>query len=351
MKDHNPVGPVTLLQSPEYASFLMEIKTQIQSAQIRAVLFVNHELVFLYWHIGSGILKQQEKLGWGAKVIDSLSADLMRAFPEMRGFSQRNLKYMRAFAEAYRNEAIVQGELAQISWYHHISLLDKVKDPVQREWYIRKTIDNGWSRNVLVHQIESGLFHSEGKAITNFSRNLPAQQSELAQQMMKDPYVFDFLSLGEDAHERDLENGLIRNLRDFLIELGVGFSFVGSQYHLDVGDQDFYIDLLFYHLRLRCFVVIDLKMGEFSPEDAGKMNFYLSAADDLLRHRSDKPCIGIILCKSRNHAVAEYALRDLKKPLGVSTYQLMTVLPDNLKGSLPTVGELEAELEKGEKVT
>ncbi len=349
MKKHDPIDPVTPFQSAEYSSFLTDIKKRIQSAQIRAVLSVNHELVSLYWHIGSEILVRQEKLGWGAKVIDSVSEDLIRAFPDVKGFSQRNLKYMRAFAEAYRDEAIVQGVLAQISWYHHITLLDKVKEPAQREWYIRKTVENGWSRNVLVHQIESGLFHREGKAITNFSQNLPAPQSDLVQQMMKDPYVFDFLSLGEDAHERDLENGLIKNLRDFLIELGVGFSFVGSQYHLDVGDQDFYIDLLFYHLRLRCFVVIDLKIGEFKPEYAGKMNFYLSAVDDLLRHRSDKPSIGIILCKSRNHAVAEYALRDLKKPLGVSTYQLMTALPDNLKGSLPTVKELEAELARGEE--
>ena len=263
----------------------------------------------------------------------------------MKGFSPRNLKYMRAFAEAYLEESFVQQVVAQIPWGHNVRLLDLVKDPTERLWYAQQTIQYGWSRNILVHQIESGLYRRQGKATTNFDRTLPQPQSELAQQLLKDPYNFDFLSLGKDALERDLERALIDHIRDFLLELGVGFAFVGSQYHLEVGGQDFYIDLLFYHLRLRCYVVVDLKMSDFQPEFSGKMNFYLSATDDLLRHPDDQPSIGIILCKSKNQALAEYALRDLNKPIGVSAYQLQSALPEQLKSSLPTIEELEDVLE------
>ncbi len=244
----------------------------------------------------------------------------------------------------------MQQVAAQIPWSHNLQYFDKVRDPDEQEWDIRKTIQNGWSRNVLVHQIETRLFEREGKAVTNFSVSLPPVRSDLATQCLKDPYMFDFLDLGEDSVERDLERGLLENLRNFLIELGVGFSFVGSQYHLDVGERDYYLDLLFYHLRLRCFVVIDLKIGDFLPEYAGKMNFYLSAVDDLLPPiPMIDPSIGIILCKSRNRVIAEYALRDMKKPMGVSTYQLMTALPDNLKESLPSVEVLEANLNGGQR--
>lgn len=287
---------------------------------------------------------RQQTDGWGAKVIERLSRDLRAAFPEMKGFSPRNLKYMRAFAEAYPDEQFVQQAAAQIPWFHNCVLLDKMTEPTVREWYIRQTIQNGWSRNVLVHQIESHLFERQGKAVTNFSQTLPPAQSELAQQVLKDPYNFDFLSLDKEAHERDLERGLVEQIRAFLLELGVGFAFVGSQYPLEVGGQDFYMDLLFYHLHLRCFVVIDLKATEFQPEHAGKMNFYLSAVDDLLRHPADQPSIGVILCKSENKVVAEYALRDMSKPIGVSVYQLLESLPENLQGQLPTVEALEAEL-------
>ena len=252
---------------------------------------------------------------------------------------------MRAFAEAYPDEQIVQQLAGQIPWFHNCTLLDKVKNPTERVWYIQQTIEYGWSRNVLVHQIESGLYRRQGKATTNFDRTLPKPQSELAQQLLKDPYNFDFLSLGKDALERDLEQALIDHIRDFLLELGVGFAFVGSQYHFEVGGQDFYIDLLFYHLRLRCYVVVDLKMSDFQPEFSGKMNFYLSATDDLLRHPDDQPSIGIILCKSKNQVIAEYALRDLSKPIGVSAYQLQSALPEQLKSSLPTIEELEDVLE------
>jgi len=328
-----------------YDDFLRDLKQRIRTAQVRAVLAVNRSLVLLYWQIGRDILTRQQQQGWGAKVIERLSADLRSSFPEMKGFSPRNLKYMRAFAEAYLEESFVQQVVAQIPWGHNVRILDLIKDPTERLWYAQQTIQYGWSRNILVHQIESGLYRRQGKATTNFDRTLPQPQSELAQQLLKDPYNFDFLSLGKDALERDLERALIDHIRDFLLELGVGFAFVGSQYHLEVGGQDFYVDLLFYHLRLRCYVVVDLKMSDFQPEFLGKMNFYLSAADDLLRHPDDQPSIGIILCKSKNQAIAEYALRDLNKPIGVSAYQLQSALPEQLKSSLPTIEELEDVLE------
>ena len=302
--------------------------------------------MLLYLSIGRDILTKQKQHGWGAKIIDRLAADLRNAFPEMTGFSPRNLKYMRAFAEAWPDRQIVQQLAAQIPWFHNCVILDRVKSPAEREWYIRQTIQNGWSRNVLVHQIESGLYRRQGKALTNFTRTLPAPQSELAQQVVKDPYNFEFLTLAEEARERELERALIDHIRDFLLELGIGFAFVGSQYPIQVGGEEFRIDLLFYHLRLRCFVVLDLKIGQFQPEYSGKMNFYLSAIDDLLRHPDDQPSIGIILCKSKNRVVAEYALRDIRKPVGVSEYRLTAALPKRLSGSLPTVQELAAELKK-----
>lgn len=328
-----------------YDEFLRGLKERIRNAQLHAALAVNRELVLLYWQIGRDILVRQQERGWGAKVVDRLAADLRRAFPEIQGFSSRNLKYMRAFAEAWPDDTFVQQVVAQIPWGHNVRILDYVKDSSEREWYMRQTIQHGWSRNILVHQIESGLYRRQGKALTNFDRTLPAPQSELAQQILKDPYSFDFLTLGPDAQERDLERGLLSHIRDFLLELGVGFAFVGSQYHLEVGGQDYYLDLLFYHLRLRCCVVIDLKISEFQPEFAGKMNFYLSAVDDLLRHPTDQPSVGIILCKTKNKIVVEYALRDTNKPIGVSAYQLTESLPKQLQGSLPTIEELEAELQ------
>jgi len=330
-----------------YAKLLESLKARIREAQVRAALSVNRELVTLYWHIGREILQRQQREGWGAKVIDRLALDLRREFPEMKGFSPRNLKYMRAFAEAWPEEQIVQQLVAQIPWGHNVRLLDYVEDPTERLWYVQQTIEHGWSRNVLVHQIESKLYQRQGKAITNFERTLPAPQSDLARSLIKDPYVFDFLSLGPGAQERDLERALLNHLRDFLLELGKGFAFVGRQYRLDVGGEEFYIDLLFYQLRLRCFVVIDLKIGEFKPEYAGKMNFYLSAVDDLLRHPEDRPSIGLILCKSQNRLVAEYALRDVSKPMGVATYRLTEALPADLQENLPSIEELKKELGYG----
>jgi predicted nuclease of restriction endonuclease-like (RecB) superfamily len=262
----------------------------------------------------------------------------------MGGLSRTNLLYMRAFAETWPDESIVQQVVGQIPWGHNVRLLDLVKDSNERLWYVHAAIENGWSRNVLVLQIESGLYRRQGKAITNFQATLPKSQSDLAQELLKDPYNFDFLTLTTEAQERDLERGLLTHLRQFLIELGVGFAFVGSQVPLEVGGEDFRLDLLFYHLKLRCFIVIDLKMTPFKPEYAGKMNFYLSAVDDLLRHADDKPSIGLILCKTKNRIIAEYALRNSATPMGISEFRHLERLPDQLKGTLPTIQEIEAEL-------
>ena len=331
--------------SAGYADFLKGLKERIQQARVRAGLAVNRELVMLYWQIGRDILEQQAGLGWGARVIDQLARDLRASFPDMTGFSPRNLKYMRSFAEAYPDSDFVKAASAQITWYHNCTLLDKVKDHTERSWYIAQTIQHGWSRAVLVHQIESVLYRRQGQALTNFPQTLPSIQSDLAQQILKDPYNFEFLGLGEEASERELEHTLVRYLRRFLLEFGVGFAFVGQQYHLEVGGQDFYIDLLFYHLKLRCYVVIELKAVQFQPEFVGKINFYLSAVDDVLRHPDDKPSIGIVICKSKNRVVAEYSLRDTNKPIGVSSYQLTEALPESLQGNLPSIEQLESELE------
>lgn len=331
-----------------YETFLGEIKERIQTSQLRAAVAVNRELVLLYWTIGRDILSRQKQHGWGAKVIDRLAADLQRGFPGIEGFSPRNLKYMRAFAQAWPDEPIVQEALARITWYHNLTLLEKVKGREERLWYARAAVANGWSRNVLVHWIESDLHKRQGKASTNFERSLPAPQSDLARELLKDPYNFDFLTLTREAEEREIELGLVEHIREFLLELGVGFAFIGQQYKLEVGGEDFSIDLLFYHVKLRAYVVLELKAGPFKPEYAGKMNFYLSAVDDLLRHPDDQPSIGIILCKTKNQVVAEYALRDLAKPVGVASYftKLVESLPAQLEGSLPSPQELEAELSK-----
>jgi predicted nuclease of restriction endonuclease-like (RecB) superfamily len=327
-----------------YAQFLSDLKGRIQAAQLRASLAVNRELVLLYWQIGRDILERQELEKWGAKVIDRLAADLKRAFPEVKGFSPRNLKYMRRFAEVWAEEEFVQQVAAQLPWFHNCVLLDKVSDREERIWYAGAAIQHGWSRAVLVHQIESALCRRQGKAVSNFDRALPPPQSDLAQEVTKDPYNFDFLMLGKEAHERDLERGLLEHLRKFLLELGVGFAFVGNQYQLTVAGEEFRIDLLFYHLKLRCYVVIDLKAVPFQPEFAGKMNFYLSAVNNLLRHPDDQPSIGLILCKTKNQVVAEYALEGYGRPIGVSEYRLAEALPEKLQGSLPTVEDLEREL-------
>jgi predicted nuclease of restriction endonuclease-like (RecB) superfamily len=337
--------------SKSYQDLLARLKNQIRTAQVRAAVAVNQELVLLYWGIGREILERQASEGWGSKVVDRLAHDLRAEFSDMKGLSRTNLLYMRSFAETWPDESIVQQVVGRIPWGHNVRLLDMVKDREERLWYANAAIANGWSRNILVLQIESGLFRRQGKAITNFEATLPAPQSDLAQQLIKDPYNFDFLTLTSEAQERDLERGLLEHLRQFLIELGTGFAFVGSQVPLEVGGQAFKIDLLFYHLKLRCFCVIDLKMAPFKPEYAGKMNFYLSAVDDMLRHPDDQPSIGLILCKTKNRIIAEYALRNTATPMGISEFKHLEKLPEQLKGTLPTIEEIEAELGKSEQAT
>jgi predicted nuclease of restriction endonuclease-like (RecB) superfamily len=329
-----------LSASQAYDDWLRHLKERIRTAQVRAALAVNQELLLLYWQIGRSILEQQQQEGWGTKVIERLAKDLRKEFPNIKGFSRSNLSYMKAFAEAYPDDAIVQRSVGQLPWRHNVALIDKLKTQEQRLWYAEKTVENGWSRDILVYQIESNLFQRQGGAITNFDRTLPQAQSDLAKQLVKDPYSFEFLPLQENAQERELEQSLVTHIRDFLMELGVGFSFVGSQYYLEVDGDAYYLDLLFYHLKLRCFIVIDLKMGEFQPEYSGKMNFYVSAVDDLLRHSTDNPTIGLILCKSKSKTKAEYALRNLNTPIAVTTHRL----PKSLKENLPTVEQLEIEM-------
>jgi predicted nuclease of restriction endonuclease-like (RecB) superfamily len=332
-----PVAQLTL----GYPALLEDLKNHIRKAQIRASLAANRELVLLYWEIGQKILASQKQEGWGAKVIDRLADDLRRAFPGISGFSRRNLQCMRAFAEAFPEGQFVQQVVAQIPWGHILQILFKMKDFPEREFYIRQTIEHGWSRAILVHQIETGLHRRLGKALNNFDRVLPPPQSDLARQTLKDPYILDFLTLRPDALERELEQGLLGQVRHFLMELGAGFALVGTQYLLEVDGQSFYLDLLFYHLRLRSFVVVDLKVGDFQPEHAGKMSFYLSAVDNLLRHADDHPTIGLILCKTKSRLIAEYTLQGVQRPIGVATYQRM---PDYLRGTLPSPEQLETSL-------
>ncbi len=333
------------LLPPNYDRFLKDLKHRIRTAQVKAALAINQEMVMLYWSIGRDILQRQESEGWGTKVIDRLAQDLKAAFPDIRGFSPRNIRYMRTFALAYPDEQIVQRCAAQLPWRQTMVVLDKLKDQEQRLWYTAQSLENGWSRDVLAMQIDSDLYRRQGGAVTNFDRTLPSPQSDLAQQLLKDPYNFDFLSLGKDSQERDLERALVLHIRDFLLELGVGFSFVGSQYPIAIDGRDFRLDLLFYHLKLRCFVVIDLKMGDFQAEFSGKMNFYVSAVDEVLRHPDDQPTIGLILCRSKSRTIAEFSLRGMSQPIGVATHLIGNELPDNLKDALPTVAQLEAELD------
>ena len=285
---------------------------------------------------------------WAARVIDQLSTDLREAFPDMQGLSPRNLKYMRAFATAWPDRAIVQQVAAQIPWFHNCILLDRVQGPADRKWYIRQTIQNGWSRNILALQIESRLHKRQGKAITNFPATLPPSDSDMAAQVFKDPYLFDFLGTADPRREREIEQALVDHIQRFLLELGTGFAFMGRQVHLEVGTKDYYLDLLFYHVKLRCYIVVELKVVPFDPAFVGQMNLYLSAVDDLLRHPDDKPSIGVLLCKEKDRITVEYALRDLRKPIGVAEWRtrLVESLPKRLQGSLPSIEQLEAELGK-----
>lgn len=327
----------------DYPKFLDELKQRIAAARIKAALSVNRELVLLYWSIGRDIVAKQKREGWGTHIIPRLSKDLRAAFTDYTGFSPRNLTYMHTFAEAY-DESFTQQAAAKLPWFHNCLILDKIRDHQERHWYVQATFEQGWSRNVLALQIDSQLYQRQGKAITNFQRALPAPDSDIAQQLTKDSYIFDFLSLTEPIKERKLERALVDNIAALILELGKGFAFVGRQYHLSVGTKDYYLDLLFYHYKLRCFVVFELKTGEFKPAYAGTMNFYLSAVDDMLRHPEDRNSIGIILCRTRERITVEYALRDYNKPMGVAEYKVTPVLPEKLAADLPTAAEINAEL-------
>ena len=306
-----------------YDDFLTQLKERIKTSQVRAVFSVNREVLQMYWSIGRDILERQQNLGWGAAVIDRLARDLKASFPDQTGFSPRSLKYMRKFAEIWPDEQFVQQPVAQLPWGHHITLIETLKTEEDRLWYARAALEHGWSRNVLSLQIDSNLKNRKGQAATNFQLALPSPQSDLAQQILKDPYCFDFLTIGKDVKERELEQALVANLRDFLLELGAGFAFVGRQHHLEVAGDDFYTDLLFYHLKLHCYVVIDLKMDGFKPEYVGKMQFYVAVVDDKLRDKTvDGPTIGLIMCRAKKHKIVEYALQGTTTPVGVSTYEL-----------------------------
>ena len=328
----------------DYAVWLVELKARIHAAQQRATLAVNRELVALYWQIGRDILTRQSNEGWGAKVIERLALDLRNAFPDMKGFSRANLMYMRAFADAWPDASIVQQAVGQLPWGHNLVLLTKLKTAEQRLDYAQRAIEHGWSRNVLNIHIERRLLEREGQAVSNFALRLPAPASDLAQESLTDPYLFDFLGIGQEAGERAIEDAIVQHITRFLIELGAGFAFVGKQVHLEVGGDDFFIDLLFYHLKLRCYVVVELKAGAFKPEHAGQLGFYLTAVDMQMKTEQDNPTIGLLLCKSKNKVVAEYALRDSNKPIGVAEYQLIESLPKELQTSLPSIAALENAL-------
>jgi len=337
--------PVSLIPPPEgYADWLADLKGRIHTAQQRATLAVNRELVLLYWQIGRDILTRQAEQGWGAKVIERLAHDLRAAFPDMKGFSPRNLKYMRAFAEAWPDAKFVQQAAAQLPWFHLCTLIDKLKTLDERNWYLSKAIEHNWSRNILVMQIETRLLERSGAAVTNFATSLPKPHSDLARESLKDPYRFDFLGLNDEAQEREIENALVKHVTEFLLELGAGFAFVGRQVLLNVGGDEFFIDLLFYHLKLHSYVVIELKGGKFKPEHLGQLGFYLTAVDAQIKHPQDGPTIGLLLCKSKNKVVAEYALRDNTQPIGVAEYQLVESLPQELQTSLPSIEQIEREL-------
>jgi len=360
----------------DYAALLTEVKTRIRSAQVRATLGANAEMLAMYWDIGRMIDQRQKSEGWGTGVIPRLSRDIRNELPEIKGFSERNIKRMLAFYREYPNanaispRAVAKLEpagtqkdrkvpqpaaqfdapekvpqvAAQLPWFHHVVLMEKVKDLPTRNWYMAAAVEQGWSRDVLTAMIKSHAHERQGAAVTNFESRLPALQSDLARDLLKDPYIFDFLTLEEPFHEREMETGLVRHLEKFLLELGKGFAFVGRQYHLDVDEEDFYVDLLFYHFKLRCFIVIDLKRGPFKPEYAGKMNFYCSVVDDRLRHADDQPTIGLILCQDKKKIIAEYTLRKVGTPIGVSEYELTRALPPKFRSALPAISKIEKEL-------
>ena len=342
-----------------YSALLTEVKARIHRAQTKAIFAVNSQLLMLYWEIGRLLISQQSKAGWGARVLRKLSNDIRRDLPELKGFSVRNLELMTQFFREYPEIGILHGSkypnkrdlftqqlVAQLPWGHNILLIQKLKNLKTRAWYMREAAAQGWSKNVLQMMIESAAHKRQGSALSNFESILPAPQSDLAQRALNDPYIFDFLTLAHPIHERQIEAGLIQQVEKFLLELGQGFAFVGRQYHLELGDEDFYIDLLFYHLKLHCYVVVELKTGSFKPEYLGKLTFYLNVIDARLKESVDGPSIGLILCQEKNKLVAEYALRTALNPVGISEYKCSRILPDQLQSSLPSVEDIEVELSR-----
>jgi predicted nuclease of restriction endonuclease-like (RecB) superfamily len=327
-----------------YASWVLELKKRIAGARQKALLSANAEQIKLYYEIGRDILKRQDLQGWGSKVIDRLSADLREAFPDMKGLSSRNLKYMSFFAKVCPIMSIGQQSAAQLPWFHIVTIITKLSDPVIREWYAREAVRQAWSREFLESHIKNQLHLRQGAAVTNFKKRLEPMQADQAHSLLKDPYHFDFLGLGDEAHERDIENALIRHITHFLLELGQGFAFVGRQFRLEVDGEEFFIDLLFYHTRLKCYVVVELKSVAFKPEHAGQLNFYLSAVDSKIKAPEDKPTIGLLLCKTKKKMIAEYALSGIEKPIGVAEYKLLKALPEPLDTCLPSIEELELQL-------
>jgi predicted nuclease of restriction endonuclease-like (RecB) superfamily len=346
-----PVAPPRAGLPASYGRVLAHLKARVERARLGTVMAANSALIFLYWDIGRVVLERQREEGWGAGVIDRLAGDLSHAYPDMKGFSPRNLLFMRSLADAYPDAAEVKQLVSRLPWGHVIRLIQRVKDPGIREWYMGHCIAEGWSRSILEMQIDGGAHTRQGKALTNFKATLPPADSDMAEQVFKDPYLFDFLGTADPRREREVEQALVDHVQRFLLEMGAGFAFVGRQVHLEVGEDDFWLDLLFYHLKLRCYVVVELKAVPFAPAVVGQLNLYLSAVDDLLRHPDDRPTIGLVLCRDKNRLVVEYALRDLKKPIGVAGWQTQLVekLPKELKGSLPSVEEIEAELSRAPK--
>jgi len=347
-----------IIKSSEYNKWLRELKSKLKQSQIKASIKVNTVLLEFYWELGNDIVEKQRNTTWGSGFLKQLSIDMMAEFPDMKGFSYRNLRLIKQWYLFYskwqqlvaklENEIVEQVVplLTQIPWGHNIHIVSKSKDTKEALFYVNKTIENGWSRSVLVHQIESNLYERSGKAISNFETTLQKEQSDLANEFIKDPYNFDFLTLSENFKEKELESGLLEHITSFLLELGSGFAFIGKQKNLKVGQKDFYIDLLFYHIRMHCYVVVELKTVDFEPEFAGKLNFYIKAVDETIKIKEDKPTIGILLCKSKDKVVVEYSLSDIHKPMGISQYQLTHIVPEELKESLPAIEDIEAELNR-----
>ena len=339
------------LTDQNYKLFIQELKTKIKTSQIKASIKVNEELLKLYWEIAKTIVAKQKEANWGDNLIEQISRDLKREFSDMKGFSRTNLLYMKKWYLYWSSGNLPQlvGEIFKIPWGHNREIISKIKNQNEALFYAKKTIENGWSRAVLVHQIEGQLYLREGKAVSNFGQKLPSARSDLAKAALRDPYVFDFLNLTEKHNERELEEALAEQISHFLLELGNGFAFVGRQYQLEVGGDLFFVDLLFYHAKLKCYIVVELKTVKFKPEFAGQLNFYVSAIDGELKESNDHPTLGILICKSKNNTVVEYALNKIENPIGVSEYQLTTQLPNELKSTLPTIEEIEAELKNIEE--